>query len=218
MVASGARDSAKPPTRRNPAQVRENILEVATAEFAENGLAAASVNTIAAKTATTKRMIYYYFTNKEGLYTAVLERSYRMMAERLAADLHREGADAVDELRSLAERTFDFHDTHRDYVRLVVGENMLRGAFLAGSEAIRSKWAPLLDIVEEILQRGREQGVVRAGVTAVDVQMLINSFSLFRIANRYTFDALYGSALASPEERDRLRRMIGDLVVRTVAP
>ena len=53
-----------------------DILEVATAEFAANGYAGARVDEIAARTRTTKRMIYYYFGSKEGLYLAVLERVY----------------------------------------------------------------------------------------------------------------------------------------------
>ncbi len=57
-----------------------NILEVATAEFADKGLAGARIDEIAALTHTSKRMIYYYFGSKEGLYLAVLEEAYRRVA------------------------------------------------------------------------------------------------------------------------------------------
>jgi len=49
------------------------ILSVATLEFAGKGLAGARIDEIAAATRTSKRMIYYYFGSKEGLYVAVLE-------------------------------------------------------------------------------------------------------------------------------------------------
>ena len=57
----------------DPEGTRRNIIEVATREFAGKGFSGARVDDIAARTKTSKRMIYYYFGGKEGLYIAVLE-------------------------------------------------------------------------------------------------------------------------------------------------
>ena len=71
--------------------VIRNILEVALSEFAENGMAGARIDTIASRTSTSKRMLYYHFGSKEGLYAAVLDHAYRQVrgddfnAERMAA-------------------------------------------------------------------------------------------------------------------------------------
>jgi AcrR family transcriptional regulator len=51
----------------DPERTRADILEVATREFAEKGLAGARIDAIAAAMRTSKRMIYYYFGSKEGL-------------------------------------------------------------------------------------------------------------------------------------------------------
>ena len=65
------------PTRHNDAdETRNNILEVAAREFADKGLDGARIDEIAEKTASSKRMIYYYFGGKDELYRAVLERAY----------------------------------------------------------------------------------------------------------------------------------------------
>ena len=64
-------DDSSGPTvkrRRNSDLTRHNILEVATEEFADKGFAGARIDEIAERTHTTKRMLYYYFTDKEGLY------------------------------------------------------------------------------------------------------------------------------------------------------
>ena len=56
--------SAAAPERgrvNDPDRTMANILEVATAEFADKGLAGARIDEIAALTHTSKRMIYYYF-------------------------------------------------------------------------------------------------------------------------------------------------------------
>ncbi|WP_338144857.1 helix-turn-helix domain-containing protein [Cryobacterium glaciale] len=63
-----ARDNADNGRRRDAERTRDNILQVATVEFAASGFAVARVDRIAELTRTTKRMIYYYFDSKEDLY------------------------------------------------------------------------------------------------------------------------------------------------------
>ena len=61
--------------------VKRNILDVALVEFANFGLEGTRIESIAAGTHTSKRMIYYHFGSKEGLYAAVLEYAYRSVRE-----------------------------------------------------------------------------------------------------------------------------------------
>jgi len=71
-----------PASRTNdPVRTMTGILEVATQEFASKGLSGGRIDAIAEATRTSKRMIYYYFGSKEGLYLAVLEESYRKMRQ-----------------------------------------------------------------------------------------------------------------------------------------
>src|SRR6476660_3109902 len=89
---------------RDPDRTRAEILDVATREFADHGFAGARVDEIAARTRTTKRMLYYYFDSKEGLFGAVLERAYGeiRLAEQAVDVDHLEPAAAI---RRLAELT-----------------------------------------------------------------------------------------------------------------
>jgi AcrR family transcriptional regulator len=75
-----------------------DILEVATREFAEKGLAGARIDDIAEAMRTSKRMIYYYFGSKEGLYIKVLEEAYRRM-RAIEADLHLDDLEPEAALR-----------------------------------------------------------------------------------------------------------------------
>src|SRR5262245_62549035 len=67
--------------RRDAERTRAEILTVATAEFADRGYDGARVDEIAARTSTTKRMIYYYFGGKRQLYVAALESAYARIRE-----------------------------------------------------------------------------------------------------------------------------------------
>src|SRR3546814_5354511 len=52
--------SRAPAKTRSPDATKQDIIAVATREFAQNGLSGARVDEIAAKTGSSKRMIYYY--------------------------------------------------------------------------------------------------------------------------------------------------------------
>src|SRR5262245_53498490 len=121
--------------KNDPEQTREDILVVATDEFATHGLAGARVDAIAEKTRTSKRMIYYDCGSKEGLYLAVLEQAYRKIRS-LEADLHLSNLEPEEALRTLIASTFDHDEANKDFVRLVSIENIHHAAHMLRSEAI----------------------------------------------------------------------------------
>jgi AcrR family transcriptional regulator len=214
LAAEGMRMAAETAKERvrDPERTRAEIIDVATREFADQGYAGARVDEIAAKTRTTKRMIYYYFGGKEGLYLAVLEEAYRHI-RALEQQLDVDHLEPVDALRRLAELTFDHHESHQDFVRLVAIENIHYAEHLQRSESREVLAAPAMDVLTRIMERGRAAGLFRDDVDALDVHMIISSFCVFRGANRYTFRAIFDRDLLDPQRREHLRRMLGDLVV-----
>jgi len=206
-------DAAVPtsPTR-DADRTRAEILDVATHEFADKGYAGARVDQIAAKTSTTKRMLYYYFGGKEQLYVEVLERAYAGI-RALEQDLAVEHLDPLDAIRQLAELTFDHHESHPDFIRLVSIENIHRAEYLARSSTLPGLATPALDVLTRIIERGRAVGTVRLDVDPLDVHMMISSFCVFRTANRHTFNAIFDRDMLDPGRREHYRRMIGDIVV-----
>ena len=213
--ATDTSDDSSGPTvkrRRNSDLTRHNILEVATEEFADKGFAGARIDEIAERTHTTKRMLYYYFTDKEGLYKAVLERSYLRIRER-ERDVDVEGLGPVEAIRAIASLTFDHHEENPDFIRLVSTENILRGEHISTSEALSNLGNPAAELLSNILERGQADGVFRTDIDALDVHMTISSFCVFRLSNRYTFEALFGRDLTDPEHRERLRSMLGDMII-----
>jgi len=208
-------DSRPQPKRellRDAERTRAEVLAVATEVFAESGYSGARVDEIAQRTRTTKRMIYYYFGGKEQLYLAVLENAYRGIREaeqRLQVD----HVDPVVAMRRLAELTFDHHLDHQAFIRLVSIENIHRGAFIARLDSLRSLSQPATTLLDEILGRGRTEGVFRDDVDALDVHILISSYCVFQVANRHTFGFLFGVDFTDLSQRAHMRRMIGDVVV-----
>lgn len=201
-----------PGRRRDAERTRANIIAVATKEFANKGYAGARVDEIAAKTHTTKRMLYYYFGDKDGLYAAVLEASYGKIRRLEQRVTHIED-DPITALRQIAEITFDHHDRNPDFIRIVAGENILKGAHIKSSSAVQSLGSPAVDILGRILEVGRARGLFRDDVDALDVHQVISGYCFFRVANRYTFKTLFDRDLTAADDRAHQRKMLGDMIV-----
>jgi AcrR family transcriptional regulator len=197
---------------RDADRTRAEILDVATGVFADQGYSGARVDEIAARTRTTKRMLYYYFGSKEGLYLAVLERAYTGI-RALEQQVDVEHLAPAEALRQVAEITFDHHEAHPDFIRLVAIENIHRAEHLARSAVLDRLASPALEVLTGILERGRAAGVFRADVDALDVHMVISSFCVFRIANRHTWKTIFRRDMLDPARRVRYRRLLGDLVL-----
>jgi AcrR family transcriptional regulator len=200
------------PSTRDAERTRAEILAVATREFADKGYAGARVDEIAAKTRTTKRMLYYYFNSKEGLYVAALERAYAVI-RALEQELDVEHLDPVDAIRQLAELTFDHHESHPDFIRLVSLETIHYAEHLARSTTLSGRTNPALDVLSRILERGRAAGKFRGDVDPLDVHMVISAFCVFRTANRHTFNAIFKRDMLDPRRRAHYRTMLGDLIL-----
>jgi AcrR family transcriptional regulator len=212
-----ARDAERTKVKRvaDPARTRDDILAVAHEEFVENGLSGARVDAIAARTQTTKRMIYYYFGSKDGLYLAVLEQAYaRIRAIEQTLDLAR--LPPVEALRRLTEFTFDYHADNPDFVRLIGIENIHRGRHMSQSEAVSKLNMTVIHMLAEILERGRRAGLFRADIAPVDIHMLISAFCFYRVSNRHTFGHIFDCDLDQPALRARHRELIVNAVLRTV--
>lgn len=198
--------------KNDPEKTKEDILNVATEEFSAFGLSGGRVDSIAEKTRTSKRMIYYYFGSKEGLYLAVLERAYRKIRS-LEADLELADLPPIEALRTLIATTFDHDEKNPDFVRLVSIENIHHAAHMKRSSEIGELNLSVVRTIDEILDRGRREGVFHIDIDAVDLHMLISAFCFFRVSNRYTFGTIFHCDLSEPGLYNRHKQMIADAVI-----
>jgi AcrR family transcriptional regulator len=199
----------------DPVRTMTGILEVATQEFASKGLSGGRIDAIAEATRTSKRMIYYYFGSKEGLYLAVLEESYRKMRQ-IESELHLDDLQPEQALRALVEFTFDHHSGNEDYIRLVMNENMERGAYLAQSKTIRELNVPAIQAIQRLYERGVQQGVFRTGLDPVDIHASISALTFFNVSNQHTFGLIFKETGKRAEAAALRRASITEMVLRFV--
>ncbi len=210
-----ARAAAPEPRTNDPERTRADIIEVATREFSEKGLAGARIDLIAEAMRTSKRMIYYYFGSKEGLYVAVLEAAYSRMRS-IESQLHLEDLSPEDALRKLVGFTVDYQLAHPEFIRLVMNENMHRGQYLAQSKTIQRLNVPAIEGLRSVLERGQREGVFRGGLDPLDLHMSISALSVFNVANRHTFSLIFKRDLDAAASVVARRDSVIEMVVRFV--
>lgn len=193
--------------KQDPQGVQKNILRVARRVFAEHGLSGARVAEIAERTETSKRMIYYYFGDKEGLYLRTLEEAYReVRTKERALDLG--GLDPVEALQRLVGFTFEHHRENPDFIRLVMIENVHRGRYLERSEAIRDVNRDAIATIADIVHRGRAMGVFRPDIDPLTLHWQISAMSFFNVSNRHTFSRSFGPDLLPETGQTALREAV----------
>src|SRR5687768_15349793 len=139
------------------------ILAAARDEFAEFGLGGARMDRIAERAGLNKRLIYYYFEDKEKLFQAVLEHAYREIREE-EHKLHLLDLDPPAAVRRLVEFTWTYYLEHPEFLTLLNSANLHKARHLASSQQARALNSPLIETLAEILERGRKQGHFRGGV------------------------------------------------------
>lgn len=183
------------------------ILAAARDEFAEYGLGGARVDRIAERAGLNKRLIYYYFEDKEKLFRAVLEHAYRDIRER-ETQLHLLDLEPEAAVRKLVEFTWNYYLEHPEFMTLLNSANLHRARHLEGSQKARELNSPLVDTLAAVLERGRRDGSFRGGVDPVQLYVSIAGLAYFYLSNTHTLSAIFGRDLMAPKARsERLSHM-----------
>jgi AcrR family transcriptional regulator len=198
----------------NPSdRTRNNILEVAQREFSEKGFDGARVDEIAEATQTSKRMIYYHFESKEGLYRAVLERAYEQI-RLLEAAIDIDHLSPEEALSELVRVTFNWHNKHTDFVRLVMNENIHRGEHIGTLSGIRSRRQTIVSVLSKLLERGVKAGRFRDDIDPIDLHMSMSALCFYNVSNRHTFSRIFERDMISPRAVASRREVIVDTMLR----
>ncbi|HBF28110.1 TetR/AcrR family transcriptional regulator [Rhizobium sp.] len=174
------------------------ILEAATEEFATHGFCGARVDTIALRAKTNKRMLYHYFTDKSGLYVAVLERVFEkiLVAEN---GLNLSSKEPIEGLRELVLFLWNYFLSHQEFVLILSSENQLKAQYIKQSKKIPLIHAHFAEGLSDVIRRGCEKGVFRADVDPVQIHLTILSMSFYYINNQHTIAVNFKQDLFSPE-------------------
>jgi AcrR family transcriptional regulator len=213
-----ARETSPPGEERlrDADRSQSTILAAARDEFAEHGLGGARVDRIAERAGLNKRLIYYYFEDKDKLFQAVLEQAYRdIRTEEMKLRLL-ELAPPIA-VRRLIEFTWQYYLDHPEFLTLLNSANLHRARHLEESKRARELNSPVIETLGAVLERGRKEGQFRGGVDPVQLYVSIAGLSYFYLSNSHTLSAIFGRDLLSPKARTERLSHMADLVLGYLA-
>ncbi|KAB2886846.1 MAG: TetR/AcrR family transcriptional regulator [Pseudorhodoplanes sp.] len=217
-----ARPSKSVPPRRasaprNPERTRAAILNAAIAEFTSKGLSGARIDRIAKRARVNKRMIYYYFGDKERLYIAVLEEIYTAI-RTAEIGLNLTDRDPADGMRELINFTWHYFIDHPEFLSLLATENFNRARYLKNSRRIRELHSPLIGMISDLLKRGAKQKIFRLDVDPVELYISIAALGFFYLSNRYTLATIFSRDLTTPDRLVARGQHIVEVIFDFLAP
>lgn len=192
---------ATPATARGIA-TRQRIVDAATAEFAQYGIAGARVERIVTAASTNKAQLYSYFGDKDALFDAIFLASLERIMNVVPID--------ADDLADWAVRLYDEYLRRPDLIRLATWSRLERrptGHLV--EDANRLDTGKLAQIVE-----AQRRGLVRAG-DPFDLMAMVISMSMTwsPVSNVYS-----ASADEPADAHDPRRIFLRESVARVCAP
>jgi AcrR family transcriptional regulator len=194
---------------------RQKILEAGLEEFARYGLGGARVDRIAQRAGANKRMLYYYFGDKDGLFRAALEDRYAHIrsAER---SLELEHVEPREALKRLVEFTWNYFLEHPEFMTLLNSENLHKGRHVKKSKRVPEMHSALVETLRTVLRRGERQGIFRKGVDPVQLYISIAGEGYFYLSNRYTLSRIFERDLMAPRALTERSRHVTQIILNAL--
>lgn len=209
---SADRPKVKAKQKRDRDATRERILQAALTEFAAHGYSGGRIERIASAARSNVRMIYHYFGDKGALYLAALERAYRGIREQEQM-LDLSDVDPVTGMRRLIDLTFDFLATDPNFVRLIMGENLMKGKMVRKSKVIPQMTPPLVKALESILKRGQAQDIFHLSIDGENLYISILGLCFIHISNRHTLSSMFRRNFADPKWIAKRKAIVSNLLI-----
>jgi AcrR family transcriptional regulator len=203
--------------RHDPDLTKCLILNAAKKEFAENGFDGARIDQIAATAKVNKQLIYYYFENKDTLFTHVLQVAYQDIRTKEAA-LELDHLPARDAVLELMDFTWHYYLENPEFIQLLNSENQLKARHLKGVDTIVPINSTWLAITQRILDRGQKDGTIRPGIDAMQLNITMSALGFFYLINQSTLSIIYQQDLKRPEALAVRRKVMRETIACWLMP
>lgn len=108
---------------------KELIMEEAEKIFSEKGFHGASTRDIAKATKCNIAMLYYYFKDKEALYSQILEHTMKEMYEKTGESINK-GKTPEEKIRFFVNAYIEFMGSKKKFARIIAREMVEGGEFI----------------------------------------------------------------------------------------
>lgn len=200
------------PRRRDPIATQRMLLEAAICEFTEKGLEGARVDSIARRASVNKQMVYHYYGSKDDLFTAALEAVYVRIRTR-EKELNLATLGPEEAMKRLVEFSFDYLAENPEFIALINDENRMKSLHLSQSKEFVSMHSPLVELIEQTLERGVRAEIFNDRFGPVNLYISIAALGYFYFSNSSTLSTIFDRDMGSPAQVARRRQHVVTFVL-----
>jgi len=199
-------------SRGQPEESRAATLQAAAQEFAEHGIAGARTDAIAREARVNKALLYYYFKDKETLYSAVLDEAFAGLKNTVFAVLDSD-LPPREKMLAYVGAYFDFIAANQLYPRLMQREMMRarEGQSQHIDKLVSNYLRPIFGRVAELIQKGSAAGEFRAVNPAHFVPSMI-AMIVFYFSSAPMMRKIVGFNPLTPERIAERRAAVLDFI------
>jgi AcrR family transcriptional regulator len=200
---------------RDAEVAQKALLEAAMIEFSQFGLEGANIERIAKACDLNKRMVYYYFGTKEGLYLRTLEHAFRSIREaerRIPVSLDK----PLESLMTAIDAIFKYYVENPVFVSLISMENLSGGEYAAKIMDDQLSSAFTVGLFKRIIDAGVSAGIFRRGINTSDLYLSLASLGFMYVANRHTLRITFNRNVSEGSEIEIRRRIIHEMILNFV--
>ena len=199
-------------SRGKPEESRAAILQAAAFEFAEHGIAGARTDSIAREARVNKALLYYYFKDKETLYSAVLDEAFAGLKNSVFQVLN-SNLPPREKILAYVGAYFDFIASNQIYPRLMQREMMRarEGHSPHLDKIIKTYIQPIFLRVSDVLRQGIAEGHFRTVNPAHFVQSVV-AMIVFYFSSAPMMQKIAGFNPLTPERIAERRASVLDFI------
>jgi AcrR family transcriptional regulator len=182
---------------RNAAATRQRILDAGEREFAARGFAGARLREIADGAGVQPALIHHYFTDKQGLYRAVLDRAL-LPTSTESWSLLGSRRDLEGLLAGFIDLLLRFYAANRNLLSILRHEALSGSSVLV--ELTKERTLPIIEALSRFLEERQAAGEVRADVPASEIIVAGMSMVVYPFVEEGMFAVMMPSVLLRDEE------------------
>lgn len=204
----------EPSFPRDAAATQKRLLDAAEREFAQRGFAGARLKDIASSAGVQTTLIHHYFSDKQGLYRAVLDRALAP-TQTESWNLLRVHRDFEALVRGFVTMLIRFYAKHRQLLAILRHEAVTGSEVLP--EILRERLSPVAAAVTQMIRDMQARGEIRSDIAPTDVVVLTLSMAVHPFVDGALLEAaLPGTVPADEAALARREDAIATLLLRAL--
>jgi AcrR family transcriptional regulator len=202
----------EPAAKRNAALTRQRILDAGEREFAARGFAGARLREIAVSAGVQPALIHHYFTDKQGLYRAVLDRAL-LPTSTESWTLLGSRRDLEGLLTGFIDLLLHFYAANKNLLSILRHEALVGSNVLV--ELTRERTRPIIEALTRFLEERQAAGEVRADVSADEMILAGISMVVYPFVEEGMLQVVMPGSVARDEAAlERRKGAIVELLLR----